>query len=219
MADKSLKAVIWAEFDPRGVTKGVAAANTELAKLNKTAASAASSARLAAGLQGMQMAFNVVQSMVQQVDKRMQDISEMAGRFSPEAMSAQAQTKVAQIQRDIKIGQALGLDVAASERIKQQAMSAEAERMQGRAGGLAAWQSVKSDAETIWNKILEIPMNILSQDLMAPGRPDDVSRFWSGESGASLTALPVGNRVEDRARANSEQTEYLRQIAKAVGGQ
>ena len=222
MADKSLKAVIWAEFDPRGVVKGVAAANTELQKLNRTSGAVAASTRLAAGLQAVQMAFNVVTQVVQQVDRRMQELSEMAGRFSPEALSAKAGTKVAEIERDIKIGKTLGLDVAAAERIKQQSMIGEAGRAQGMVGGLSAWQSIKTDAETTWNKILEIPAKMIANDFQARGQPDDVSRFWSGESGASLTALPIGNRVEDRARAaqqQDEQTKYLAQIAKGVSGQ
>jgi hypothetical protein len=222
MADKSLKAVISAEFDPRGVVKGVAAANTELQKLNRTSGAVAASTRLAAGLQAVQMAFNVVAQVVQQVDRRMQELSEMAGRFSPEALSAKAGTKVAEIERDIKIGKTLGLDVAAAERIKQQAMIGEAERAQGMVGSLSAWQSIKTDAETTWNKILEIPAKMIANDFQARGQPDDVSRFWSGESGASLTALPIGNRVEDRARAaqqQDEQTKYLAQIAKGVSGQ
>ena len=49
MADKSMKAVIVAEVDPRGVAKGVAATNKELQKLNKTAASASTSAAISAG--------------------------------------------------------------------------------------------------------------------------------------------------------------------------
>jgi hypothetical protein len=222
MADKSLKAVISAEFDPRGVVKGVAAANTELQKLNRTSGAVAASTRLAAGLQAMQMAFNVVAQVVQQVDRRMQELSEMAGRFSPEALSAKAGTKVAEIERDIKIGKTLGLDVAAAERIKQQSMIGEAERAQGMVGALSAWQSIKTDAETTWNKILEIPAKMIANDFQARGQPDDVSRFWRGESGASLTALPIGNRVEDRARAaqqQDEQTKYLAQIAKGVSGQ
>lgn len=223
MADKSLKAVIYAEFDPRGVVKGVAAANTELQKLNKTSGAVAASTRLAAGLQAVQMAFNAVTQVVQQVDRRMQELSAMAGRFSPEALSAKSGTKIAEIERDMKIGKVLGLDVAAGERIKQQAMVGEAERAQDMVGGLAAFQSLKTDALSLFDRILEIPSKIFANDFSTRGRPDDVSRFFfGGESGASLAAPPIGNRVEDRARAaqqQDEQTKYLAQIAKGVSGQ
>jgi hypothetical protein len=220
MADKSMKAVIWAEFDPRGVVKGVAAANTELAKLNKTSSAAASSARLTATMGAINMAWGVVSSAVQQIDERMKNIAEQAGKYSPEALSAKATTKSVEIQRDMAMGKALGVDVAAAERIKQQSMLDEAKRASEMVGGLSAWQSIKTDALDAWNKVLEIPATVFANlDNPMKSRPDDVSRFWSGTTGAELAALPTGGRVEDRARANAdqEQTQYLRQIAKAVG--
>lgn len=221
MSNKSMKAVIQAELDPRGVVRGVAAANKELDKLNRTSMSIASSARLTATMGAINTSWTVVSGAVQQIDRRMQDISEMAGRFSPEAMSAKAMTKSVEIQRDMEMSKWLGLDVAAAERIKQKSMMDEASRAKDMVGGLAAWQSLKTDINDIWNKVLEIPATVFANlDDPFKTREDDVSRWWTGTSGAELAALPIGNRVEDRARAaqeQQEQTKYLREIAKAVG--
>jgi len=222
MPDKSMKAVVQVDLDARGVAKGVAAANKELANLNKTSAQAAASARLTATMGAMQMAWSVVSSAVQQIDQRMKDISEQAGKYSPEALTAKAQTRAIEMQRDMQMGKALGVDVAGAERVKQRAAIDEASRAQGMVGGISAWESLKQDAITTYNKMLEIPATVFANlDNPMASRQDDVSRFWSGTSGAELAVGPVGGRVEDRARAQmeQEQTQYLKQIAKAVGGQ
>jgi len=216
MADKSMKAVIWAEVDPRGVQKGVAAANQSLESLNRTASRTATATSVSAAVSVIQGAYQLVSSVVGQVDRRMQEVNQMAARFSPEARTAQAQTKVVQMQRDMAVGQALGLDVAAAEKIKQRAMMDEAQRAGSMVGGVSAWESLKQDAITAWDKLLEIPARVMTNPVMSFNTQDDVGRFWfGGATGGDLASMPGDTRGMPY---DQQQTELLRQIAGSLKG-
>lgn len=180
---KDVKAVIRAEVDPSGVVRGVAAVNRELQKINRSTGTTA----LASSFSMAQMAFGMIRQAFNAIDGRMQEIAKMSTRFSPEALRAGADTQYASIRQEMELGKALGLDVAGMERVKQRAMEEETARLKAAGGGqLAASESLKSDAGSALNKVLELPGNFAA-DPTPNMVHDDVSRWWSGTSGAELS--------------------------------
>ena len=147
MADKSMKAVIRAEVDPSGVIKGVAATNRELQKLNsKTSAIA-----IGASFNMAQQGFQILMHAFQMIDRRMQEITALSSRFSPEAQRGIMETTMAKINDEIKYAKAFGPDVAGAERAKRAGMQAQTASDLGTAGSgqLAFTESMKQSGSRV----------------------------------------------------------------------
>lgn len=153
MADKSMKAVIRAEVDPSGVIKGVAATNRELQKLNsKTSAIA-----IGASFNMAQQGFQILMHAFQMIDRRMQEITALSSRFSPEAQRGIMETTMAKINDEIKYAKAFGPDVAGAERAKRAGMSERTaiDLASSGSGQLAFTESMKQSGETLFNKMID----------------------------------------------------------------
>lgn len=206
---KEMKAVIRAEVDPSGVVRGVAAVNRELQKVSRSTGTTA----LASTFQMAQMGFSVIQNAFMAVDRRMQEIAKISKRFSPEAQRAAAETQYASIQQEIALGKSLGLGVAGMERVKQRAMAEETARLSAMGPDqMVAGESFKQDAITAWNRMLELP-GAIAANPMPNFVQDDVSRWWTGTSGAALAGgvgstrgMPYDPQLEELKR----QTQLLK---------
>lgn len=153
MADKSMKAVIRAEVDPSGVIKGVAATNRELQKLNsKTSAIA-----IGASFNMAQQGFQILMSAFQMIDRRMQEITALSSRFSPEAQRGIMETTMAKINDEIKYAKAFGPDVAGAERAKRSGMEARTATDLASAGSgqIAFSESMKQSGQTLFDKMID----------------------------------------------------------------
>jgi len=211
MADKSMKAVIRAEVDPKGVIKGVAATNRELAKLNsKTSAIA-----VGASFNMAQMGFQMLMGAFRIMDRRMTEMAQMSTRFSPEAQRGVMETQIAKINQEIEMAKAYGLDVAGVERAKRQGITQRTQSDVSAAGGgqLAFTESLKQSAETMFNE----GMNQFTMTFTDPGKKFSMenlsnlnNQFGFGTSGQEKTA-----GMSDAPRRDEE---VLRQIHRTLKG-
>jgi len=211
MADKSMKAVIRAEVDPKGVIKGVAATNRELAKLNsKTSAIA-----VGASFNMAQMGFQMLMGAFRIMDRRMTEMAQMSTRFSPEAQRGVMETQIAKINQEIEMAKAYGLDVAGVERAKRQGITQRTQSDVSAAGGgqLAFTESLKQSAETMFNE----GMNQFTMTFTDPGKKFSLenlsnlnNQFGFGTSGQEKTA-----GMSDAPRRDEE---VLRQIHRTLKG-
>jgi hypothetical protein len=211
MADKSMKAVIRAEVDPKGVIKGVAATNRELSKLNsKTSAIA-----VGASFNMAQMGFQMLMGAFRILDRRMTEMAQMSTRFSPEAQRGVMETQIAKINQEIEMAKAYGLDVAGVERAKRQGITQRTQSDVSAAGGgqLAFTESLKQSAETMFNE----GMNQFTMTFTDPGKKFSMenlsnlnNQFGFGTSGQEKTA-----GMSDAPRRDEE---VLRQIHRTLKG-
>jgi hypothetical protein len=211
MADKSMKAVIRAEVDPKGVIKGVAATNRELSKLNsKTSAIA-----VGASFNMAQMGFQMLMGAFRIMDRRMTEMAQMSTRFSPEAQRGVMETQIAKINQEIEMAKAYGLDVAGVERAKRQGITQRTQSDVSAAGGgqLAFTESLKQSAETMFNE----GMNQFTMTFTDPGKKFSMenlsnlnNQFGFGTSGQEKTA-----GMSDAPRRDEE---VLRQIHRTLKG-
>lgn len=199
MADKSMKAVISAEVDPRGVVKGVAATTKELEKLNRSAKQSALASGISAGIDAAQSAFGMINRVIQMVDKRVEELKAMAVKYSPEAMIANANLQVAKIQSEIEIAKAVGPGVAKGLEVQTTGLREQAKKAElnaaDMAGGIAAWETVKqagSDAfnafvngfiGTMGNENSQGPISAAYETMYGKANPMDV---FSAGAGALL---------------------------------
>ena len=211
MADKSMKAVIRAEVDPKGVIKGVAATNRELSKLNsKTSAIA-----VGASFNMAQMGFQMLMGAFRIMDRRMTEMAQMSTRFSPEAQRGVMETQIAKINQEIEMAKAYGLDVAGVERAKRQGITQRTQSDVSAAGGgqLAFTESLKQSAETMFNE----GMNQFTMTFTDPGKKFSMenlsnlnNQFGFGTSGQEKNA-----GMSDAPRRDEE---VLRQIHRTLKG-
>jgi len=232
VADKALKAVIWAEFDPRGVTKGVAAANTELAKLNKTAGRTATAASISAALNVAQMGMDMLRTVVSAVDKRFTELDAVTRKYSATAAGAAAQAKATEVAANVRIANALTPGSLQAIQAEQAAKRGEASRIERNAQqvsqGMGATARTKANYGTQLNILTEgAGTGIFGLEQMLGGDVKggfgtivDALKTTAGElinpnnyAYQQQSAPGRGMQTEDQ-----RQTEYLRQIAKSVGG-
>jgi len=213
MADKSMKAVIRAEVDPKGVIKGVAATNRELSKLNsKTSAIA-----VGASFNMAQMGFQMLMGAFRILDRRMTEMAQMSTRFSPEAQRGVMETQIAKINQEIEMAKAYGLDVAGVERAKRQGITERTQSAVSAAGGgqLAATESLKQSGETLFNKMI---------DGVAMTFTDPAKRFSMETISNDLSnfGLGLGTSGQEATRGMSDNPrrdeEVLRQIHRTLKG-
>ena len=189
MADKSMKAVIRAEVDPSGVIKGVAATNRELQKLNsKTSAIA-----IGASFNMAQQGFQILMHAFQMIDRRMQEITALSSRFSPEAQRGIMETTMAKINDEIKYAKAFGPDVAGAERAKRAGMQAQTASDLANAGSgqLAFTESMKQSG----SRLIDEAINQFIMTFNDPGKKFSMqnlrnlnNEFGFGTSGQEKTA-------------------------------
>lgn len=146
MADKSMKSTIQVAMDTSGVVKGVAATNKELDKLNRTARRTATATSMTAALGVAQAGFGALQGIISAINNRVDELNQLAFKFSPEAAAARGQLTAAQMQADVAVGQALGAGAAASAREQQFRVEERAARVTQQApdinAGTAMWTSL-----------------------------------------------------------------------------
>jgi len=198
MADKSMKAVIRAEVDPSGVIKGVAATNRELQKLNsKTSAIA-----IGASFNMAQQGFQILMFAFQAIDRRMQEITALSSRFSPEAQRGIMETTMAKINDEIKYAKAFGPDVAGAERAKRAGMAAGtlADVSAAGSGQVAFTQSMKQSGGRIYDEAISQFINMFAD----PGKVFSMqnarnlnNEFLFGTSGQEKTAGMSDNPRRD----------------------
>lgn len=231
MADKALKAVIWAEFDPRGVTKGVAAANTELAKLNKTAGRTATAASISAALNVAQMGMDMLRTVVSAVDKRFTELNDITKRYSGAAAGAAAQAKATEVAANVRIAAALAPGSVQATQAQEAAKLGEASRMERNQAqvvqGMGALSRYMANMGTYLNVLTEgAGMGLAAFEQLTEGNimtgVQSLGQAISTTGGELVnpsnyayqqSAPGRGMQTEDQ-----RQTEYLRQIAKSVGG-
>lgn len=239
-----MKAVIRAEVDPSGVIKGVAATNRELAKLNsKTSAIA-----VGASFNMAQMGFQMLMSIFRMMDRRVTEMAQMSTRFSPEAQRGIMQTKMIELRREQFMAQNFGLDVAASERVKQEGMTRRAyQDVASGTGGIAFTESIKQDASSLMNagsanfmenlmdpskifmdkgvnsrrfKDLQEFMPFLSSDILDQGGRVDIGKL--GTMGQNMTAGMSDNKDRDiqvkNAIIEAEKLRLMRENNRLMKG-
>ena len=243
MADKSMKAVIRAEVDPSGVIKGVAATNRELAKLNsKTSAIA-----VGASFNMAQMGFQMLMSVFRMMDRRVSEMAQMSTRFSPEAQRGIMQTKMIELRREQFMAQNFGLDVAGSERVKQEGMTRRAyQDVASGTGGISFTESLKQDASSLMNagsanfmenimdpskiidkgtnarrfKELQEFMPFLSSDILDQGGRVDIGKL--GTMGQEMTRGMSDNKDRDiqvkNAIIDAENLRLMREQNRLLKG-
>jgi hypothetical protein len=203
MADKSMKAVIRAEVDPSGVIKGVAATNRELQKLNsKTSAIA-----IGASFNMAQQGFQILMHAFQMIDRRMQEITALSSRFSPEAQRGIMETTMAKINDEIKYAKAFGPDVAGAERAKRSGMEARTATDLASAGSgqLSFTESMKQSGSTLINTMMD-------QFIMTFADP---SKKFSRENMSSIFSnfgLGMGTSGQEATRGMSDNPRRDEQV-------
>jgi len=209
-----MKAVIRAEVDPSGVVKGVAATNRELQKLNARAAVSA----VGASFNMAQMGFQMLMHAFHMIDRRMQEITAMSTRFSPEAQRGIMETTIAKIQDEIKYAKAYGVDVAGAERAKRSGMAAQTASDIGAAGSgqLAFTESMKQSALRVYNEGINQSIMMFTN----PGKKfskQNFSSLWNefgfGTSGQEKTA-----GMSDNPRRDEQIQELRKQTTLLKGG-
>lgn len=160
MADRSMKAVIRAELDPRGIVRGVAATQKELQKLNASTASVASSSALDAAMNAGRMALNMLERGAGMVNNRVDELTKIATTFNVDAANAQTRKLMREYQDKQRIAQALGPDVAKALEHEANLFTQEADRIvanKGRMGpGVGAAMDVAARLEHEKRKALDV---------------------------------------------------------------
>lgn len=159
MADRSMKAVIRAELDPRGVVRGVAATQKELQKLNASTASVATSSALDAAMNAGRMALGLLERGASAVNNRVDELTKIATTFNVDAANAQTKKLIREYADKKRIADALGPDVAKSLGNEADLFQKEADRIvanKGRMGpGVGAVRDVTNRLEHEKNKLLD----------------------------------------------------------------
>jgi hypothetical protein len=232
MADKSMKAVIWAEVDPRGVTTGVAAATKELQKLNKTASSASTSAAISAGISMAQMGMSALQQVFAAVEKRFGELNTIANKYSAAAAGARMAADVSIIQDNVKIANALAPGAMQTSQAEADIKAGEAARMQRNAGAVNSGMGAFARAKGNFGSIIDMASEIAGTSLAGVGQ------IMSGDFSGYLQTASAGraqvgelfnaqnyayqNEAPGRGMAGdtqmSEQTEVLKQIRDSLKG-
>jgi carbon monoxide dehydrogenase subunit G len=230
MADKSMKAVIWAEFDPRGVVKGVAAANTELAKLNKTSSRVASAASVTAAINVAQMGLSALQTVIGAIDRRFSQLSDITQRYSAAAGGAAAQGRVNEIIANMRIAKALEQGSIEATQAKEAAKLGEASRLERNSQQMVQGMGAMARFQANFGSIVDIltegaGMGLAGLEQMTQGNLRQGLATLGGAAAATTDELLTASNFAYAPTApgrgmqtnDQMQTEYLRQIAKAVG--
>jgi hypothetical protein len=231
MADKSMKAVIVAEVDPRGVTKGVAATNKELQKLNKTAASASTSAAISAGISMAEMGMSALQQVFSAVEKRFGELNNIANKYSAAAAGARMMADVSIIQDNVRIAQALAPGAIQTSQAEADIKAGEAARMERNAGavssGMGAFARAKGNMGAITDMASEVAgtallgiEQLLSGDFSGYMKTAEAGRGQVGEF-FNAQNYAYANEAPGRGMAGSEmgeQTQLLRDIRDSLKG-
>ena len=231
MADKSMKAVIVAEVDPRGVTKGVAATNKELQKLNKTAASASTSAAISAGISMAEMGMSALQQVFSAVEKRFGELNNIANKYSAAAAGARMMADVSIIQDNVRIGQALAPGAIQASQAEADIKAGEAARMERNAGavsaGMGAFARARGNMGAITDMASEVAgtallgiEQLLSGDFSGYMKTAEAGRGQVGEF-FNAQNYAYANEAPGRGMAGSEmgeQTQLLRDIRDSLKG-
>jgi hypothetical protein len=232
MADKSMKAVIVAEVDPRGVAKGVAATNKELQKLNKSAASASTSAAISAGISMAEMGMSALQQIFSAVDKRFGELNAIANKYSAAAAGARIAADVAAVQDNVRIAKALTPGAIQATQAESDIKAGEAARMERNAGamnaGMGATARLKSNMGSIADMGIELAGSVISGwERVFSG--DFAGAFGTSEGGRNQFGelfnaqnYAYQNETPGRGMGGStemaEQTEVLKQIRDSLKG-
>lgn len=232
MADKSMKAVIYAEVDPRGVVSGVAATNKELQKLNKTASSASTSAAISAGISMAQMGMSALQQVFSAVEKRFNELNTIANKYSAAAAGARMAADVSIIQDNVRIAKALAPGAIQASQAEADIKAGEAARMERNAGATSAGMGAFARAKGNFGAGLDILTESAMQGIAG------LEQFLSGDFGAGLSTLggAIGGGTSELLNAQnyayqreapgrgmagsemSEQTVLLREIRDSLKG-
>jgi hypothetical protein len=225
MAKNSLKSTLQLDLDPSGVVKGVAATTRELTKLNRTAGRTAAATTLMAGVSIIQSAFGAMRGVISGLDNQVQALNQMAFKFSPEAMQAQNQKRIAEMQAEQRIGKSIGLGAAAGAREEQERLEARATRIEANApqmaGAMAGWESLKSSMKAVVTDVADqFLINLTdpsSNRTMTQAAFEAVGAggFYGGE-GFQGTGSARGMPYDDPAMR--ENNRVLREIAQRMGG-
>lgn len=232
MADKSMKAVIVAEVDPRGVTKGVAATNKELQKLNQTAASASTSAAISAGISMAQMGMSALQQVFSAVDRRFGELNAIANKYSAAAAGARIAADVSIVQDNVRIAKALTPGAIQASQAEADIKAGEAARMERNSAaintGMGAFARAKGNFGAGLDMITEIAGTslagvgqLLSGDLSgymntAAGGRSQIGELFNAQNYAYQAEAPGRGMAGSTQMA--EQTEILKQIRDKIGG-
>lgn len=127
---ESLKAVIRAEVDPSGVVSGVNKATAELQRLNQTASRGAMAAGVTATLNSIQVAYQVVSSIVGKLNERAKSLTDITTKYDVQAANAKTRFEVEQIKANKRIAAALSPSVQESFRLQSAAAANEAARIE-----------------------------------------------------------------------------------------
>lgn len=232
MADKSMKAVIVAEVDPRGVTKGVAATNKELQKLNKTAASASTSAAISAGISMAQMGMSALQQVFSAVEKRFNELNTIANKYSAAAAGARMAADVSIIQDNVRIAQALAPGAIQASQAEADIKAGEAARMERNATANSAGMGAFARAKGNFGAGMDILTESAMQGIAG------IEQFLSGDfmTGLSTVGNAIGGGTNELLNAQNyayqpeaagrgmagsemgEQTQLLRDIRDSLKG-
>ena len=231
MADKSMKAVIRAEVDPRGVVSGVAATNKALQTLNKTAASASTSAAISAGINMAQMGMSALQQVFAAVERRFGELNNIANKYSAAAAGARMAADVSIIQDNVRIAKALAPGAIQASQAETDIKAGEAARMERNAAGMNAGMG----ATARFRGNIDVGVGILTEAVMQGiAGAEQLTRGDVGGFGALLGAAPTAanelltasnyaykNETAGRGMAGSEmaeQTQLLRDIRDSLKG-
>ena len=126
---KQMKAVIRAEVDASGVTRGVNKAEAELKRLNATAGRTSAFTGAAAAMQAAQIGAQIIGQAVQAASNRVQNLQQITTQFNVQAANAATMAQVADFQRNKRIANALAPDVIRGIQAQTAAKDADAARM------------------------------------------------------------------------------------------
>jgi hypothetical protein len=126
---KQMKAVIRAEVDASGVTRGVNKAEAELKRLNATAGRTSAFTGAAAAMQAAQIGAQIIGQAVQAASNRVQSLQQVTTAYNVQAANAATMAQVADFQRNKRIAASLGPDVIRGIQAQTAAKDAEAARM------------------------------------------------------------------------------------------
>jgi len=126
---KQMKAVIRAEVDASGVTRGVNKAEAELKRLNATAGRTSAFTGAAAAMQAAQIGAQIIGQAVQAASNRVQSLQQITTAYNVQAANAATMAQVADFQRNKRIAASLGPDVIRGIQAQTAAKDAEAARM------------------------------------------------------------------------------------------
>lgn len=164
MPDRSMKAVIRAELDPKGVVRGVAATQKELQKLNASTASVATSSALDAAMNAGRMALQMLERGAGMVNNRVDELTKIATTFNVDAANAQTRKLIREYADKKRIAEAIGPDVAKSLGYEADLFTQEADRIvrdKAKMGpGVAATRDLASKLESEKRKALDAGIGI-----------------------------------------------------------